>query len=532
MPKTRKKPWWSGWRGRAPNKKQRRAMKKLCGKKCFLGPNLSFPVCAKGTCRRNKRGIMSAYIRAKQWGKPRSFYKNHWGKPRMKRKVYTRVAKKARKLMGWKKGGRRRTKRRRRRRSRKKRGGGHCSVCGEPVHRPLLCGHWMCPACVRESQRRWGPRGKCVRCHGPAARLGGPAKQPALPPLRLPPPRAVGHVPQRLLAAAQGARSPAPRRMINFRPLATFFNPQPVGPGALIPLLPPPPILLPNLGEIGGMLQAGKDAPPPLPQPPADVDLQADEELEGLDMSGGGRKRSRRGGVKLTGTIVYWNPYRGNGVITPDHDETQSIGFHFTSAALGRYEPSEGDKVEFNMNNSIPRRAIDVVKLQEPEPMEIDFDQGAQEACKKNQKEKCITYLKELGLSQNDAELVAAPFLSGETHLAELEQKLQALVRIGEAAGGGNQGGGGRKRRKRRRTRRRRGGMNPIGNSGAPNLQEMEGKNQNNQNENTVEIHNVENASGIAMQKQAGQGGVIEGGNTATLKRGPSKTRKRSYSWP
>ena len=128
MPKTRKKPWWSGWRGKSPNQKQRRAMRRRCGKKCFLGPNLSFPICAKGTCRRNKRGIMSAYIRAKQWGKPKSFYKNYWGKPRMKRKVYTRVAKKARKLMGWKKGGRRRrTKRRRRRITRKKRmrRGGH-----------------------------------------------------------------------------------------------------------------------------------------------------------------------------------------------------------------------------------------------------------------------------------------------------------------------------------------------------------------------------------------------------------------------
>ncbi len=101
----RKKPWWAGWKAKSPNKTQRRKMKKRCGKKCFLGPNYSFPICAKGTCRKNKRGIMSAYIRAKQWGKPRAFYRNYWGKPRMKRKVYTRVSKKARKLLGWKKGG-------------------------------------------------------------------------------------------------------------------------------------------------------------------------------------------------------------------------------------------------------------------------------------------------------------------------------------------------------------------------------------------------------------------------------------------
>ena len=101
---------WAGWGKLAPKGRERTTMYRKCGKKCFLGPNLSFPICAKGTCRKNKRGIMSAYIRAKQWGKPRKFYRNYWGKPHMKRKVYTRVAKKARKLMGWKGGVRRRKK--------------------------------------------------------------------------------------------------------------------------------------------------------------------------------------------------------------------------------------------------------------------------------------------------------------------------------------------------------------------------------------------------------------------------------------
>ena len=71
--------------------------------------------------------------------------------------------------------------------------------------------------------------------------------------------------------------------------------------------------------------------------------------------------------------------------------------------------------------------------------------------------------------------------------------------------------------------------MNPQGNSGAPNIQEMEGDNQN---ENTVEIHNVEDPSGKSMQKQAGKAGVIEGGNTATMKHRLPKTRKRPRSAP
>ena len=171
-----------------------------------------------------------------------------------------------------------------------------------------------------------------------------------------------------------------------------------------------------------------------------------DEPMPDAAEQGGGRRkrrkrrrtRRRQGGVKSTGTIVFLDPYRGYGHVIPDNTPTERFLFHFTSIS-DSYKPSVGDKVEFNVNYSrIPRRAKDVVKLQEPEPMEIDFDQGAQEACKKNQKEKCITYLKELGLSQDDAELVAAPFLSGKTHLAELEQKLQALVRehIGKGGGG------------------------------------------------------------------------------------------------
>ena len=103
MPKkySKRRPPWAGWGKLKPNRIQRRRMKKKCGRKCFLGPDISFPICTKNTCRRNKKGIASAYIRAKQWGKPRAFYKTYWGRPHMKRVVYTRVAKKARRLLGW-----------------------------------------------------------------------------------------------------------------------------------------------------------------------------------------------------------------------------------------------------------------------------------------------------------------------------------------------------------------------------------------------------------------------------------------------
>ena len=56
------------WRNLKPQtRKQRRTMMTKCGKKCFLGPNLSFPICAKNTCKRNRTGIMAAFKRARQY---------------------------------------------------------------------------------------------------------------------------------------------------------------------------------------------------------------------------------------------------------------------------------------------------------------------------------------------------------------------------------------------------------------------------------------------------------------------------------
>jgi hypothetical protein len=42
-------------------------MLKHCGKKCFLGPKKSFPICKKNTCKISRQGVYSAYIRAQQY---------------------------------------------------------------------------------------------------------------------------------------------------------------------------------------------------------------------------------------------------------------------------------------------------------------------------------------------------------------------------------------------------------------------------------------------------------------------------------
>jgi len=56
-----------GWKKEQPSYKQRTQMLKKCGKKCFLGPKKSFPVCKKNTCKISKKGVYSAYIRARQY---------------------------------------------------------------------------------------------------------------------------------------------------------------------------------------------------------------------------------------------------------------------------------------------------------------------------------------------------------------------------------------------------------------------------------------------------------------------------------
>lgn len=98
--KVRKSSPTKGWAKQSPGTHQRTVMLKKCGKKCFLGPKKSFPVCTKGTCKVNPKGVYSAYIRAREWGQPRSTYKS--SKPRHKRKTYTKIARKAKRMLKYK----------------------------------------------------------------------------------------------------------------------------------------------------------------------------------------------------------------------------------------------------------------------------------------------------------------------------------------------------------------------------------------------------------------------------------------------
>jgi hypothetical protein len=67
MTKTRKRVPWAGWKNEKPSYHQRTVMSQKCSKKCFLGPNKSFPICKKNTCKRSRKGIYAAYVRAREY---------------------------------------------------------------------------------------------------------------------------------------------------------------------------------------------------------------------------------------------------------------------------------------------------------------------------------------------------------------------------------------------------------------------------------------------------------------------------------
>ena len=102
--KTRKSVPGKGWGKLAPHGAQRTRMYKKCGKKCFLGTKTrgdkqhpDFPICAKGTCKINKKGLWAAYIRATQCGNKRRTYKT--SKPSFKKSYYTRISRKAKRML-------------------------------------------------------------------------------------------------------------------------------------------------------------------------------------------------------------------------------------------------------------------------------------------------------------------------------------------------------------------------------------------------------------------------------------------------
>ena len=98
--KSRRRNSWAGWSKLQPRGRQRRTMRRTCGKKCFLGPKgdpTGFPICAvygdRISCDPNDKGLWAAYIRARQMSS------KGYRRRRHSRRVYNRIARDATRML-------------------------------------------------------------------------------------------------------------------------------------------------------------------------------------------------------------------------------------------------------------------------------------------------------------------------------------------------------------------------------------------------------------------------------------------------
>ena len=84
----------------------RSALLSKCGRRCFLGPGKTFPICARlgasgdgGACKISRRGVVAAYSRARQWASITARKKRASTKAASAHRRYTAVARRARAIL-------------------------------------------------------------------------------------------------------------------------------------------------------------------------------------------------------------------------------------------------------------------------------------------------------------------------------------------------------------------------------------------------------------------------------------------------
>jgi hypothetical protein len=93
------------WSRRAPRTVgDREAVFNKCGRRCFLDPSMTFPICARlgsgsGTCKIDRRGVQAAYSRAREWAAITGRKKGSSIKAARSHRRYTAVARRAKAIL-------------------------------------------------------------------------------------------------------------------------------------------------------------------------------------------------------------------------------------------------------------------------------------------------------------------------------------------------------------------------------------------------------------------------------------------------
>ena len=82
----------------------RSALLAKCGHRCFLGPGKTFPICPRlgagsNDCKVDRRGVVAAYSRAREWASITARKKRSSSKAARAHRKYTAVARKAQAIL-------------------------------------------------------------------------------------------------------------------------------------------------------------------------------------------------------------------------------------------------------------------------------------------------------------------------------------------------------------------------------------------------------------------------------------------------
>jgi len=83
---------------------ERSVLLSKCGRRCFLGPGKTFPICPRlgsgsRSCKVDRRGVAAAYSRARQWASITARKKRTSAKAASAHRRYTAVARRARAIL-------------------------------------------------------------------------------------------------------------------------------------------------------------------------------------------------------------------------------------------------------------------------------------------------------------------------------------------------------------------------------------------------------------------------------------------------